>query len=132
MRAYLAIKYHDDFSNKRYIEAISSACEKAGINTTVMARDYEKWGKIKLGPKKLMQLTFKEIEKADVLIIEFSEKGVGLGIEAGYAHSIKIPIIVVAKRGSDISETLKGIAKKVILYNKPEELERLLRWGRKK
>jgi len=29
-----------------------------------------------------MPLTFKEIDKADLIIIEFSEKGVGLGIEA--------------------------------------------------
>jgi nucleoside 2-deoxyribosyltransferase len=69
-----------------------------------------------------MKLTFELINKSDFLIIEFSDKGVGLGIEAGYAYAKGIPIIVIAKKGSDISNTLKGIAKKIIFYEDPEEL----------
>ena len=33
-----------------------------------------------------------------------------------------MPIIVIAKEGSDISNTMKGIAKEVIFYNNPKEL----------
>lgn len=122
MKVYLAIKFHEDCRNRQLIEKISESLNKAGFKTTVMVRDYEKWGEIKFTPQELMKLTFQSIDKSDVLIVELSEKGVGLGIEAGYAYSKNIPIIVIAKVDSDISNTLRGIAKNVIFYEEPEEL----------
>lgn len=122
MKAYLAIKFHEDVKNKNLVEEISKSLKKAGLDTIVMIRDYEKWGKVKFSPQKLMELTFKLINESECLIIEFSEKGVGLGIEAGYAFAKNIPIIVIAKKGSDISNTLRGISKKIIFYDKPEDL----------
>ncbi len=120
--AYLAIKFHENNQNKELIENICQSLTEAGIQTIVMARDYEKWGKVHFLPEELMKLTFELIDKTEMLIIEFSEKGVGLGIEAGYAFAKKIPIIVIAKEGSDISNTLKGISKEIIFYNNPKEL----------
>lgn len=122
MKAYLAIKFKEDFSNRILIEAISTFLKNDGIETMVMARDHEKWGEKKFAPEKLMAKTFEEIDSADFLVIEFSEKGVGLGIEAGYAYAKQKPIIVIAKDGSDISSTLKGIAAKILFYKKPEDL----------
>jgi nucleoside 2-deoxyribosyltransferase len=116
MKAYLAIKFKEDFSNKETIENISNVFEKAGIESVAMALDGES------SPKELMEKTFKEIDSCDLMIIEFSEKGVGLGIEAGYAFARQKPIFVIAKEGSDISSTLKGISKQVIFYNDPEEI----------
>jgi nucleoside 2-deoxyribosyltransferase len=48
------------------------------------------------------------------------------GIEAGYAYAKGVPIITIAKNGSDISETLIGISKKIYFYNNIEDLEMLL------
>ena len=128
MRIYLAIKFHEDLSNKKLIENISESLEKSGFNTTVMARDYEKWGEKKFSPKDLMDLSFKITEESDLLLVEFSEKGVGLGIEAGYAFAKGIPIVVIAKKGSEISNTMAGIAKKIIFYENTGEIGKLLEW----
>jgi 2'-deoxynucleoside 5'-phosphate N-hydrolase len=122
MKAYLAIKFKEDFSNRNMIEDISNILKKSDIETVVMARDFEKWGEIKSTPKKLMRETFKEIDSSDIIVIEFSEKGVGLGIEAGYAYAKQKPIFVIAKNGSDISSTLEGIAKEVIFYDHLDDL----------
>ncbi|MAF35295.1 nucleoside 2-deoxyribosyltransferase [Candidatus Woesearchaeota archaeon] len=122
MKAYLAVKFHEDCRNKALIESVSEALHKAGITTTVMVRDHEKWGEVNFSPSELMSLTFDIINKSDMLIVEFSEKGVGLGIEVGYAHSKGIPVIVIAKENPEISNTLKGIAKEVIFYETPKEL----------
>jgi 2'-deoxynucleoside 5'-phosphate N-hydrolase len=122
--AFLSIKFHEDCNNKKLIEEICKELEKAGIKVRTIIRDYEKWGKVKFEPNELMNITFKEIEKADMLLVEFSEKGVGLGIEAGYAFSKNKPIIVLAKEGSDISTTLKGISKKIILYKNTSEISK--------
>ena len=122
MKIYLAIKFHEDFSNRKLIEEISETLNKFGFETKVMARDYENWGQIKFKPEDLMKLTFEIIEKSDLLLVEFSEKGVGLGIETGYAYAKGKTIIVIAKYGSDISETMRGVAKEVIFYEKVEEI----------
>lgn len=108
------------------IEKISQTLENQGISSFCMIRDREKWGKIKFSPKKLMQITFQAIEKSDFVLIEFSEKGVGLGIEAGYAYAKGKPVITIAEKGSGISNTLRGISAKVIEYKNIKELEKLL------
>ena len=122
-KAFLSIKFHEDGKNRKLIEEVCNALEKAGIETRTLFRDHEKWGKIKFEPEELMRLTFEEIDRADILVVEFSEKGVGLGIEAGYAFSKNKPIIILAKVGSDISTTIKGISKQVIFYNNFDDLQ---------
>ena len=122
MKAYLAIKFHGDCKNRETIEKISESLQNAGFNSVVMIRDYEKWGKVKFAPEELMKHTFKLIDESELLVVEFSEKGVGLGIEAGYACAKNKPVIVIAKRDSDISTTLRGISKNVFFYDEPEEL----------
>ncbi len=121
-KVYLAIKFHKDFSNRKLIEGISAAIEKAGYQVTVFVRDFEKWGEVKFTPRQMMALAFESTRKADLLVIEFSEKGVGLGIEAGYASAIGKPIVIIAKRGSDISSTIQGVTERITLYDKPDDL----------
>lgn len=107
---YLAIKYHPDHKNKPLINAISQACEKAGLDCLCIAKDIEKWGENRFSPKTLMDISFDYIKKADFVLIEFSEKGVGIGIEAGYAAALGIPIYCLYPPTMDLSETLKGIS----------------------
>lgn len=122
MKAYLSIKFHHDNRNKVRIQKISAALAKSGLITYCLARDLEKWGAVTFTPNQLMQETFKAINRCDVVVVDLTEKGVGLGIEAGYAHAKGIPIITIAQKGSDISTTLQGISQQVILYNQFDEL----------
>lgn len=81
-------------------------------------------GAVDLGtPQALMAKTFEVNQACDLTIIELSEKGVGLGIEAGYAHAIGKRVFTIAKIGSDVSTTLAGISSKVYLYDKIEDLQ---------
>ncbi|MCQ4924499.1 nucleoside 2-deoxyribosyltransferase [Tissierella carlieri] len=125
MKAYVGVKYYKDYRNMAIIDKISSALEKVGYKTSCIVRDIQNNGQVEYSPYELMQLTFKEIDECDLVIIELSEKGVGLGIEAGYAFARGIPIITVAKQGSDISETLEGISKKVLFYDDGQEMDGL-------
>ena len=122
MKAYISIKYRADNSNKDCIENITSVLERNGFETVCIARDIEKWGEIQLSLHELMQRAFAEIDLSDLLVVDLTEKGVGLGIEAGYAYAKHIPIVVIARKGSDISTTLRGIARKLFLYDEFEEL----------
>ena len=92
------------------------------FETVCIARDIEKWGQVELSPHELMRRTFAEIDSSNLLVVDLTEKGVGLGIEAGYAYAKQIPIVVIARKGSDISTTLQGIAQKLFLYDEFEDL----------
>jgi nucleoside 2-deoxyribosyltransferase len=125
-RAYLGFKFYDDMRNRELIEQCDEVFKKLGMETSIIVRDFEVFGDKKYESHVLMTKTFEEIDASDVVVIEFSEKGVGLGIEAGYAAGTKKPVWVIAKTGSEISNTLAGTAERVVFYNKPEDLLSLL------
>ena len=87
-----------------------------------VTRDIEKWGQVRFEPKHLMQKTFEIIDSCAVVVIDLSEKGVGLGIEAGYAYAEGRPIVTIAEEGSDISETLEGISSQCFVYKDYNQL----------
>lgn len=64
-----------------------------------------------------MQRSFAAIERCDFVVVDLSEKGVGLGIEAGYAYAKGKPIATLAQEGCDISTTLSGISTHVDRYD---------------
>ena len=122
-RAYFGIKFYEDNRNRDEINSISATLQDDGIHTVCIARDVEKWGDVTLSSKELMQITFEEIDKSDFVILEMSEKGVGLGIEAGFAVARNKPLIVLIKQGFKLSNTIQGIANIVIPYSQPNEIK---------
>jgi nucleoside 2-deoxyribosyltransferase len=121
-RAYIAIKYHANHGNRERIEGISTALERQGFEVVCIARDLEQWGQVQFDPGSLMQRTFNEIEASGVVVVDLTEKGVGVGIEAGYAFARHIPVVTIAQAGSDISETLRGISQEILLYDRYDDL----------
>lgn len=123
-KAFMSLKFHDGAEDKKKIDDITRALLAAGIENIVMARDVEKYGEASLpeGAKLMVDYAFPAMKQCDLLIVEFSEKGVGLGIGAGYAYAIGLPIYIIAKTGSDISLTMSNLAQKVIFYDDPQEL----------
>lgn len=122
MKIYLAIKFHADLSNKQFIEELCDVLHKAGHTTVVAVRDFEQWGALKFSNSQIMKQDFEAIDGVDMLLIEFSEKGVGLGVAAGYAKARNKPIVVIAKTGSDISDTIDGTADKIVFYDSVSEI----------
>lgn len=123
MRVFLSIKYHSDHTNRRRIEAILAAIERRGAQGVCIARDVERWGAAQFNPTELMRRTFAEIDVSDLVVVDLTEKGVGVGIEAGYAHAKQIPIVTIAQRGADISETLRGISRDVFFYDTLDKID---------
>ena len=125
-RAYIAIKYHPDQRNRDRIEQITAALARMGLDTVCIVRDVEAWGEVTLDPKTLMQISFDAIDTSQLVVIDLTEKGVGVGVEAGYAYARNVPIVVIAQAGADISTTLLGIAESVGFYSNAQELEQIL------
>jgi 2'-deoxynucleoside 5'-phosphate N-hydrolase len=125
-KAYLALKYHPDGRNRPLIEALSACLEKHGWKTYCVLRDLEHWGEVTFDPPELMRLSLAAIDTSDLVIAELSEKGVGIGIEAGYAYARQIPILTLARHGADISDTLRGISRQVLVYGDLTEVDAFL------
>jgi len=126
MKAYLGIKYHADHRNRDQINFLSSLIEEFDYSVTCITRDIEAWGKVSFTPDELMEQTFQIIDDSDVVIIDLSEKGVGLGIEAGYAYSKGKPVITISNK-PDISTTLLGISNCNCVYTGREDLVNFLK-----
>lgn len=96
MRVYLAIKYHADQPNRLLTEGILARLETAASETACVVRDVEVWGEVRGSAKELMSRSFALIDSNE-LILEPGEKGVGLGIEAGYAYAKGKRIVTIAQ-----------------------------------
>lgn len=125
MQLYLAIKYHADQRNRAAIEEITAVLAAQGHTVFCVARDLEQWGAVTFAPAELMRLSFAAIAAADVVLVDLTEKGVGLGMEAGYAHAYGISVVTIAPVGADISETLRGITTHLFFYRDYSELAQL-------
>lgn len=117
IHSFFALKFHDGEEDRAKVEAIESALNQAGVEITLMARDVEKWGKAEIPRDKTLMknYAFPAMQQCDCNIIEFSEKGIGLGMNGGYCYAINKPIYVIAKTGSGISTTHFCSPKKIKL-----------------
>ena len=93
-----------------------------GQKPVVLLKTSSNGGFITFTSSELMQRSFQEIDASDVVLVDLTEKGVGIGIEAGYAFSKGIPVITIALARSDISTTLGGILTKVFWYANYDDL----------
>lgn len=115
-RVFLSIKYYEDNRNRRFIEEFSEVLQQKSIEVICVVRDLENWGEMALSPKELMSATFKLIRSCEYLVVDLNEKGIGLGIEVGYAAASQIPILAIAPANTIISTTLQGVACSCIEY----------------
>lgn len=87
----------------------------------------ENWGQVSLSENELMKRVFEIIDNSDALLIEFSEGGVGIGIEAGYAKAKNIPIYVLqSKKTGALSSAMKGTCNAWYEYETDDELQSIL------
>jgi hypothetical protein len=93
-----------------------------GFETVCVQRDVEHWGTVSLSPHDLMTATFDAIRSSQILVVDLSEKAVGIGIEAGYAYAHSVPVFTIAPKGGEVSATLEGISTAIGFYRTLEDL----------
>ena len=123
MQAYIAISYTKRKSLRSELNAICEALKEFSIRSFVFVDNYS-FGASE--EKHMMKLAFEEIDKADLLIAEVSEKAIGIGIEAGYAKGKNKPIIYLRKINAEHSTTVGGTADHTIIYKDPADLKQKL------
>ena len=116
MLVYFGLKYRELQQNRMFIERLVCDFLEIGIEIFCVERDFAKYGSENLLEQELMKKTFEVISKSDIVLMDLTEKGVGLGIECGYAYANNKPIYIIAKKGIEISKTIMGIANKIVSY----------------
>jgi nucleoside 2-deoxyribosyltransferase len=83
----------------------------------------------KFGPneeRQMMQQAMTDIDKCDLLLAETSDKGIGIGLEVGYAKAKGKPVIYICQKEAEHSTTVSGISDFQIVYSGTFDLRQKL------
>jgi len=116
MKLYITASFKNG-ENEKEIERLCALVKEAGFEDFCFIRDVENYQKLFDNPQELMQRAKEEIEKSDGLLIDVTEKPTGRAIEAGIAFALGKKIVVIAKSGTKIKDTTRGITDIVVEYN---------------
>lgn len=120
MQAYISISFSKRKELEKEVRAIKSALEKFEFFGYVFVDENQFSANEET---EMMQKAMEDVEKSAILIAEVSEKGIGIGIEVGYAIAKNIPVIYVRNLKSEHSTTVSGIADFKIVYENENDLE---------
>lgn len=74
----------------------------------------------------MMVTAMQEIDNCDFLIAETSVKGIGIGVEAGYAKGKNKPVVYLRHQQASHSTTVAGISDYQLIYTDSTDLEQQL------
>ncbi len=116
MKLYITTNFQEG-NNRKEIEELCGLMAQAGFEDFCFIRDVENYKKKFNNPYDLMRRAKDEIEKSDALLIDMTMKPTGRAVEAGIAFALNKKVVVIAKRGTLIKDTIRGIADRVIEYD---------------
>ena len=123
MQAYISISFSKRKELEKEVRAIKSALEKFEFFGYVFVDENQFSANEET---EMIQKAMEDVEKSAILIAEVSEKGIGIGIEVGYAKAKNIPVIYVRNSKSEHSTTVSGIADFRVIYENEIDLEEQL------
>lgn len=120
MRAYIAVSFSKRNELANEINSIKKVLQDNQIDYVVFIEKYL------FTPDKeneMMKTALEEIDKCSILIAETTDKGIGIGIEAGYAKAKDKPVIYMRKNKAEHATTLSGLSDFKVIYNDTDDLE---------
>src|SRR5258705_3273220 len=123
MKAYISISHSKRKALDKELSAIKTTLVKLNIDPFVFVDNYT-FGVSE--ERKMMEQAAADIDRCDILIAETSDKGIGIGIEVGYAKAKMKPIIYLRHINADHSTTASGFSDFQIIYEDMPDLQRKL------
>ena len=126
MKVFITASFKDE-ENQEEIEKLCALVRGSGFEDFCFIRDVENYQKSFEDPVMLMRRAKEEIEQCEALLIDLSEDTTVGTIEAGIAYTLGKPIITIMKRGTPLTDTVKGVSAAIIEYNQIEEIVKPLK-----
>jgi nucleoside 2-deoxyribosyltransferase len=123
MKAYIAVSYNKRKLVDKEIALIIETLNTFDISSFVFVDNY----KFDISQEKqMMSQAMNDIENCDILIAETSEKGIGIGIEVGFAKAKGKIVIYLRHQNAEHSTTVSGISDFQIVYSNNKDLKNKL------
>lgn len=114
IRAYISFSFNRRLLIKNEISTIVNTLNENFISAIVFVDKY----RFELSQEReMMQKAFEEIDNCDILIAETSEKGIGIGVEVGYAKGKSKTVIYLRQKDTEHSTTVAGSSDFQIIYS---------------
>ena len=123
MKAYISISYNERGSMNDVISGIKETLLGKRIEPFVFVDEFKFNSEQE---KEMMQQAMRSIGSSDLLIAEVSDKGIGIGIEVGYAKAKGKLVIYLRNKNAEHSTTVSGISDFSVVYDDVPELKLLL------
>ena len=120
MTAYISIGYQQRKNLSKELNAITGVLQQFHIEPFVFVDQYSFTADEE---KQMMQQAMAAIDSCDLLIAETSEKGIGIGVEVGYAKAKGKPIIYCRQQEAEHSTTVSGMSDFHLIYRDTEDLQ---------
>ena len=117
--AYISVSYSKRHLLNEELLVIAEVLQQFGITPFVFVDNYQF---NKTQEQEMMQQAFADIDKADMLIAETSDKAIGIGVEVGYAKAKGKPIIYIRHTSAAHSTTVAGASDHQIIFENTNDL----------
>ncbi len=120
MKAYISVSFSKRKSIEKEITAIIDTLNEFNFSSHVFVDNY----KFSLSEERqMMKQAMADIDNCDILIAETSDKGIGIGIEVGYAKAKGKSVFYLRRKDAEHSTTVSGISDFQIIYVDTNDLQ---------
>lgn len=124
MQAYISVSY----SKRKVLDDEVNAIIESLNNFKILSFVFvDKYKFVLHEEKEMMRQAMADIDNSNFLIAETSDKGIGIGIEVGYAKAKGKPIIYLRKQNAEHSTTVSGVSDYQIIYQDTLDLKKQLK-----
>ena len=123
MKAYISISFAKRYSLVEEVNSIIETLKKLNIEPFIFVDSYKFTSSQE---KEMMEQAMLSIDSCDLLIAETTDKGIGIGVEVGYAKGKGKPVIYIRNKNGEHSTTVSGISDFQIIYDNLLDLKRQL------
>jgi nucleoside 2-deoxyribosyltransferase len=123
VKAYISVSYKNRKSVDSEIEEIIQTLRESSISSLVFVDRY------RFEPEQeheMMKTAMSEIDSCDLLIAEVSDKGIGIGVEVGYAKAKGKPVVYLRHQNAEHSTTVSGVSDFQVIYSDITDLKQKL------
>lgn len=120
---YISSSFSRQKELKETIDTIKKAIEVVDYTSFVFIEQYS-FDVIQ--EREMMQRALLDIDKSCCLLAETTDKGIGIGIEAGYAKAQGKPVVYIRKVEASHSTTMSGMSDYHVLYQDTKDLSEQL------